>query len=69
MEKRRERLNGLLLREPYMAFNLQKLIISSLRRAATESCLRLLNRPRGELRLQGKSVSILLGSLIQSINT
>jgi hypothetical protein len=54
MVKGREKLNGLMLRGPYMDFNHQNLPISSLRRAATGSCLRLLSRPSDELRLQGK---------------
>ncbi|KAL8488950.1 hypothetical protein ACS0TY_025021 [Phlomoides rotata] len=37
LEKRREKLNGLMLRELCMAFKHQKLLISSTRRAATEN--------------------------------
>jgi len=54
MVKRRGKLNGLLLRGPFMDFNHQKLLASSMRRAVIENCLRLLSRPREELKLQGK---------------
>ncbi|MBA0806579.1 hypothetical protein Gohar_022451 [Gossypium harknessii] len=53
MEKKRGKLNGHLLRGHYMDFNHQKLLTSSMTRVATESCLRLPSRPRGELRWQG----------------
>jgi len=56
MERKREKLNGLMLKGPYMGFNHQKLLTSSMRRTATGSCLRLLSRPSDELRLQGKPI-------------
>lgn len=65
MVKRREKLNGLLLRGPCMDFNHQKLPVSSMKRAATGSCLRLQNRLRDELRLHGMSHSSLKLSCIQ----
>ncbi|KAL0453423.1 UNVERIFIED_CONTAM: Plasma membrane ATPase 4 [Sesamum latifolium] len=51
--KGERKLNGLMLRGLCMAFKHQNPPISSMRRAATENCLKLQNRPRGELRLQG----------------
>ncbi|EOY31841.1 Plasma membrane ATPase 4 isoform 2 [Theobroma cacao] len=53
MARKRGKLNGLLLKGHYMVFNHLKLLISSMTRAAIESCLRLLSRPRDEQRLQG----------------
>lgn len=53
MEKRREKLSGLLLKGLYMDFNHQKPQTFSMKRAVTESYLKLLNKPRGELKLQG----------------
>ena len=55
MERKRGKLNGHLLREPSMDFSLQKLQTFSMIRIATESSLRLLSRPRDELKLQGKN--------------
>jgi len=54
MVKRRGKLNGLLLKGPCMDLNLQKLLISSMKREIIENSLRLLSRPRGKLKFQGK---------------
>ena len=59
MGRKREKLNGPMLKGHYMGFNHQKLQISSMTRATIESCLRLLNRPRDEQRLQGTHSIIL----------
>ena len=53
--RRRGKLNGLMLREPCMDFNHQKLLAFSMRRTVIENSLRLLSRPREELKLQGKN--------------
>lgn len=54
MGKRREKLSGLLLRGPYMAFNHQKPTTFSVKRTVTGSFQRSQNKPSGGLRLQGK---------------
>lgn len=55
--KRKEKLNGHMLKEHSMVFNHQNLhpVVFSKRRIATESSLRLLSRPRDELKLPGKT--------------
>ena len=67
MVKRRGKLNGLLLRGPCMDFNHQKLLISSMKRAVIENWLRLLSRPREELKLQGKQPNFLASKIIMTI--
>lgn len=52
--KRRGKLSGLMLRGPFTVFNHRKLLAFSMKRAATGNSLRLLSRPREELKLQGK---------------
>ena len=56
MVKRREKLNGLLHKGPCMGFNHQRLLVSSMKRAAIGSCLKSLSRLRDELRLQGMAL-------------
>ena len=56
MVKRKERLNGLQLKEPSMDFNHERRTSSSMKRIVTVNSLRLLNRLNAELRLPGKKL-------------
>lgn len=56
MEKKKEKLNGLLLKGPYTGFKHPSLLPpSSMTRTATENSPRLPSKPKGVLKLQGIS--------------
>ena len=53
MEKRREKLSGLMLSELYMDFNHQQILTYLMIRTVTGNYLKSLSRPKDELKLLG----------------